>query len=113
LISDSNGIPVHSSVTATELGYVSGVTSAIQTQLNAKLSASNLIVRETPSGDVNDVNTVFTLANTPVANTEEVFLNGLLQEPGSGNDYTISGATITFETAPNTGDRIIVSYRVA
>jgi hypothetical protein len=113
LISDSNGIPVHSSVTATELGYVAGVTSAIQTQLNAKLSASNLIVRETPSGAVDDVNTTFTLANTPVANTEEVFLNGLLQEPGSGNDYTISGATITFETAPNTGDRIRVSYRVA
>lgn len=34
LISDANGIPTHSSVTDTELGYVSGVTSAIQTQLN-------------------------------------------------------------------------------
>jgi hypothetical protein len=35
LISDTNGIPTHSSVTTTELGYVSGVTSAIQTQLDA------------------------------------------------------------------------------
>jgi len=34
LISDANGIPVHSAVTSTELGYVSGVTSAIQTQIN-------------------------------------------------------------------------------
>lgn len=38
LISDANGIPTHSSVTSTELDYVSGVTSAIQTQLNAKLA---------------------------------------------------------------------------
>jgi hypothetical protein len=34
LISDANGIPTHSTVTATELGYVSGVTSAIQTQID-------------------------------------------------------------------------------
>lgn len=36
LASDTNGLPVASATTATELGYVSGVTSAIQTQLNAK-----------------------------------------------------------------------------
>lgn len=38
LQSDSNGLPVASSVTTTELGYLSGVTSAIQTQLNSKLN---------------------------------------------------------------------------
>lgn len=38
LASDANGVPVASSTTATELGYVNGVTSSIQTQLNAKLS---------------------------------------------------------------------------
>lgn len=32
--SDSNGIPVASATTDTEVGYVSGVTSALQTQLN-------------------------------------------------------------------------------
>ncbi len=40
LISDANGIPTHSSVTSTELGYVSGVTSAIQTQINTKASST-------------------------------------------------------------------------
>ncbi|MFN8943438.1 MAG: hypothetical protein ACK5WZ_02310, partial [Pseudobdellovibrionaceae bacterium] len=40
LSSNASGIPVASSVTDTELGYVSGVTSAIQTQINAK-QASN------------------------------------------------------------------------
>jgi hypothetical protein len=45
-----------------------------------------------------------------VAGSEEVFLNGILQEPGAGNDYTISGATITYLAAPLTNDRLRVSY---
>ena len=40
LASDANGIPVASATTATELGYVSGVTSSIQTQLGTKVNAS-------------------------------------------------------------------------
>lgn len=35
LVSDANGIPVHATTTTTEIGYVNGVTSAIQTQLDA------------------------------------------------------------------------------
>jgi hypothetical protein len=75
------------------------------------LTAANIVTRETPTGLVNGANTTFTLAATPTAGTEEVFLNGILQEPGAGNDYTISGATITYLTAPATGDRIRVNYR--
>ncbi len=41
LVSDVSGYPSASAVTATELGYVSGVTSAIQTQLTARLVAAN------------------------------------------------------------------------
>ena len=40
LTSDSNGKVAVSSVTSTELGYVSGVTSAIQTQINNKANTS-------------------------------------------------------------------------
>ena len=72
--------------------------------------SGKFVTRETPSGSVNGTNTSFALANTPVAGSESVFLNGILQEPGSGNDYTISGSTITYLTAPVTGDRIRVSY---
>lgn len=36
IVSDANGQAIASSTTATEIGYVSGVTSAIQTQLNGK-----------------------------------------------------------------------------
>jgi hypothetical protein len=36
VVTDATGVPTASTVTTTELGYISGVTSAIQTQLNAK-----------------------------------------------------------------------------
>jgi hypothetical protein len=41
LISDADGHPAVSAVTSTELGYLDGVTSAIQTQLNGKASTSH------------------------------------------------------------------------
>lgn len=61
-------------------------------------ATSTKITREIPSGTINGVNKVFTLANTPVAGSEEGFVNG--QGINSPGDYTISGATVTFVTAP-------------
>jgi hypothetical protein len=55
---------------------------------------------ETPSGAVDSSNTVFTLATAPAGGVL-VFLDGVLQVEGT--DYTISGGTITFATAPATG----------
>lgn len=92
-------------------GDVSSVTSGGEVTLVSNvLKATNYITRETPSGAVNGTNDEYTLAHTPVVGSESVFLNGLLQEPGAGNDYTISGATITFADAPVSGDRVRVSY---
>ena len=94
-------------ITANVLGVKSGVYAPAGTYL----SAANIVTRETPTGAVNGSNVTFTLAATPTLNTEEVFLNGILQEPGAGNDYTISGSTITYLSAPLTGDRLRVNYR--
>ena len=47
LISNSSGKVAVSTVTSTELGYVSGVTSAIQTQLNNKVTANSTITGAT------------------------------------------------------------------
>lgn len=52
----------------------------------------------------------FELTNTPVANSLKLFLNGLLQEEGSGKDFTISGTTITWATNPESGDIVIAYY---
>jgi hypothetical protein len=77
------------------------------------LLGTNFVTREVPTGSVNSSNRAFTLANTPVAGSEEVYVNGVLQNSGSGNDYVISTNTITFEVAatPQTGDVILVNYR--
>jgi len=53
---------------------------------------------------------VHTLSNTPIANSVQIFLNGLIQEEGSGKDYTLSGTTVTFATQPVSGDIILAHY---
>jgi hypothetical protein len=50
LLSDASGVVTASTVTSTELGYVSGVTSAIQTQLDGKQATGSYITALT--GDV-------------------------------------------------------------
>ena len=75
------------------------------------LNSANFVDKEIPSGSINGSNTAFTLANTPVSGSEHVYLNGILQESGGGNDYTISSGTITMLTAPLTGEKLRVSYR--
>ena len=77
---------------------------------NTVLYVSNVVTRESPSGSINGSNVVYGLAHTPVANSEHVYLNGLLQEPGIGNDYAIDGDEVTFNSAPVSGDRLRVSY---
>ena len=57
-----------------------------------------------PTGSINGSNVTFTLSPTPSASANvNCFENGLQQRQGAGNDYTISGATITYLTAPPTG----------
>jgi hypothetical protein len=82
-----------------------------QVGVSSGLSSANFVDKEIPTGSINGANTAFTLANTPVAGSEHVFINGILQESGAGNDYTISGSSITMLTAPLTGEKIRVSYR--
>ncbi|MHA1787845.1 MAG: hypothetical protein ACTSXT_01330 [Candidatus Helarchaeota archaeon] len=65
---------------------------------------------EDESATCDGVETEFTLSDTPLANSVQVFLNGLLQQEGSGKDYTIAGTTITFATAPESGDILLVYY---
>jgi hypothetical protein len=74
------------------------------------LKATNFIIRETPAGAIDGINTTFTLAYTPVAGTETLFANGIMLEPGTGNDYTIAGATITMLFALQPGDRLKANY---
>ncbi len=60
--------------------------------------------KQTYAGD--DSTVIFSVGSTPVTNSVQVFLNGLIQEEGSGKDYTLSGTNATFATAPITGSRV-------
>lgn len=68
------------------------------------------IVKETPAGALNGANTTFTLSNVPKAGTVDLFVNGMLQDVGSGNDYTISGDTITMLYVLTSADKIRSAY---
>ena len=72
----------------------------------------NFADEETPTGTIDGSNTSFTLANTvdPVGSLILV-LNGAVQKSGSGNDFTLSGTTITYEVAPPTNSVLIAWYR--
>jgi len=73
------------------------------------MTIDRLIFRDPFTGVIDGVNKVFTLSKTPVVGTEQVFLNGILQYP-AGEDYTISGAVITFVVAPLSTERLAINY---
>lgn len=74
------------------------------------LTYDKYVNRETPVGYIDGVNDKFVLYAVPLVGTEMVFLNGMLLEPGEGNDYTIDGLTITLAAAPLVDDRLRVTY---
>lgn len=93
-------------------GGTLGTTAITYTQdTSTGLTAANFVDKEIPSGSINGSNTAFSLANTPTSGSEHLYLNGVLQESGASNDYTISGSSITMLTAPLTGEKLRVSYR--
>lgn len=68
-------------------------------------STMNFVDEEPPSGS----GTTYTLAHTPLTGTLEFFVDGQLLR-GGGNDYTLSGVTVTLATAPRSGANIRAVY---
>lgn len=84
--------------------------SALEGATTSGLTYDKVVKREAPAGAIDGVNVLFTVAHDVVLGTEEVYYNGQLQEPGVGNDYTISGKEITLLFVPSGTDRVRVSY---
>ena len=80
---DGSGELESSSVTTTELGYLSGVTSAIQTQLNATASATALSDHITDATDAHDASAISNVAAGNLAATD---VQGALNELQSDID---------------------------
>lgn len=63
--------------------------------------STGTFLTERPTGTFDGVNTVFTLSQTPVAMSLQLFLNGQYQTAGASYDYQQVGTTITFNSAPS------------
>lgn len=71
----------------------------------------HIIDDETPVGTIDGINTTFTIKNPPnPVSSLKVYLNG--QRMRTTEDYTFSGNTITFITAPPSTSVLLVDYRI-
>lgn len=108
LVSDANGVPTHSTTTATQVGYLSTTTSDVQTQINSKESSFTTITEDfTGSTSLS-----FTVAHTIKAGKAViVFYNGLPME-NSAVSATPGGTTVTITLSEGrlTTDKIKIEY---
>ena len=88
----------------------SGATTVNNISGSGFVKYTNFVTNETPGGTVNGANTAFTLANTPVSNSLTLELNGVTLDPGSGNDYILSGINITMSVVPISTDKLRAYY---
>jgi len=76
----------------------------------ASLTSANFVTGEIPVGAIDSVNTIFTLAFTPIVGTDAIYFNGVRLKRGALNDYTISGTIITTIIAPQIGGELLADY---
>lgn len=76
----------------------------------ADVGSNSFVSNETPSGTINGTNATFTLTYTPVAGTLALYRDGQLMK-GGGADYTLTGNSIVFVTAPATGSVLLAFYQ--
>lgn len=116
LVSDGSGIPVHSAVTATELSYVSGATSSLQTQINGKepalgnpatngyvLSSTTVGVRSwvaAGGGVVKETHTTGAAISLANATT------WLIVNPAA----TLAALTVTLPATPTDGQDVLIQF---
>lgn len=105
--------------TQTFLGRTTAATGNVEaltiTQAKSMLGVSTRVYRSVVNESPDNARVAFTIstASSILSASEEVYKNGMLMNVGAGNDYTISYGTtntITFTSAPLTGDVILVNY---
>jgi hypothetical protein len=97
LVSNGSGKVAVSSVTSTELGYVSGVTSAIQTQLGTKLTASNNLSDVSSTSTARSNLGLAIGTNVQAYDAELAAIAGLTSAADKGIQFTGSGTAGTYD----------------
>lgn len=105
---DENVVGITLSDNAANVIEVSQTTNDISVTINAVIEIDKLHAVNTYPCD--GVTTDFTLTYTPKFNSTIVSYNGVVQEPGEGKDYTISGKVVSMSFAPEDGSRLVVFY---
>lgn len=111
LASDANGLPVASVTTSAELAFVNGVTSAIQTQLNAKLPSASPTFTGTLTGPsaslTNTTNQlVFGTTNTSTisATAPSTSRTLTIPDPGANASFVMTEGSQTINGAKTLGN---------
>ena len=80
------------------------------TYLNLRTASSTTITKDVFTGDGSS--TSFTMTITPTdENTIVLYIDGVMQEPGE--NYTISGTTLTISEAVHNNGRIVIMHGFA
>ena len=82
---------------------------SLDTGSTGVLKKSDFARGEIPSGTINGSNVTFTLSSAPQGEVM-LFYNGQRLRSGAGNDFTMSGATITMTFAPTGSDVLMCDY---
>lgn len=120
LVTDANKKLVSSAVTSTELGYLDGVTSNIQTQLNGKLSSSSAFAKLVYGGTIsqNGTKTVdcgftpqFCTYFISSANSAAPWVGGAINFGKNGQEFRIytSGSAYQRFTCSRSGNSVTVT----
>jgi VCBS repeat-containing protein len=102
-------------VSATELGYLDGVTSAVQTQLNAKAASSTATLTSPVLVSPEERMTVSATAATGTVNFDADTQGVLYYTTDASGDWTLNvrgSSSTTLNTKLSTGDSVTVSFLV-
>jgi len=104
----------YTKVTTDSKGRVTGGSNLTTSDLPAgTVNITNIKTREIPGPLPNGVATTFTCTSSALPGSEEVYLNGVLMDPGVGNDYTVTSQnplTIQMTFIPTSSDKIRITY---
>jgi hypothetical protein len=117
LVSDGSGFVSAATTTATEIGYVNGVTSAIQTQIDSKEATITGAATTITSLDLTIDRAVISngsgkIAVSATTSTELGYVSGVtsaIQTQIDGKEATITGAATTITGSDLTASRALIS----